>query len=166
MNPCISAIFAMSRNRVIGVGGYLPWDIPEDLEYFRSVTKGHPVIMGRKTFEAIGRLLPNRPNIIVTRNLDFSFPGAVVFHTVEEALAYAKTLDDVEVFIIGGAEIFTLAKSYIDRLYLTIVDAEIEGDTYFPEYSEFSVITSERVGSDENFKYTFYILEKSKNASK
>ena len=132
MRP-LEIVVAMARNRCIGRGGALPWRIPEDLRHFREITDGHAVIVGRKTFESIGRPLPGRDNIVVTRRRS-SIEGATAAPTIEAALAAAraKAGDDGEIFVLGGAEIFRQVMSLADRLYVTEVDAAPEGDAYFP----------------------------------
>ena len=132
----ISLIAALSENRVIGKDNKLPWNIQEDLKHFRSITKGHPVIMGRKTFESIGRPLSGRANIVVTRNSTYTKKGIAVRHSLEKAVAYAKTLDQKEVFIIGGAALYHEAIAMADKLYLTIIDKEYDVDSWFPKYKE------------------------------
>jgi dihydrofolate reductase len=132
--PRISLVVAMARNGVIGRDGQLPWRMPEDLKRFRALTMGHHIVMGRRTFESVGRLLPGRTSVIVTRNLGFRVPGAIVAHTLQEALAACA--GDEEIFVIGGAEIYRAALPLADRLYLTRVEADIEGDTVFPAWDE------------------------------
>jgi dihydrofolate reductase len=126
----ISIIAAMSRNRVIGRGGAIPWKIPEDLRRFRELTLGHTVIMGRRTFESIGRPLAGRRNIVVTHQQNYSREGIVVVHSLAEAFKSSGT--DGELFICGGSEIYRQALPLCSRIYLTLVDLDIEGDTYFP----------------------------------
>jgi len=128
--PRISLIVAMSRNGVIGKDNRLPWHLPADLKRFKELTMGHTIVMGRKTWESIGRLLPGRRSVIVTRNAAFRIEGAVTADTLETAIA-AGAGDD-EIFIIGGEQIFRLALPLADRIYLTIVQADVEGDTYMP----------------------------------
>jgi dihydrofolate reductase len=150
--PHITIICALSENRVIGKDNKLPWHIPEDLKRFRSITSGHVVIMGRKTYESMGRLLPNRLNILVTTNTDYHVEGAVIASSLEDAIAKAKVHEKEEIFIIGGGQIFTQALPFTDRLYLTIVHKTIEGDTFFPEYSQFSKkISSEKLNDEVEF---------------
>ncbi|MBK9294303.1 MAG: dihydrofolate reductase [Oligoflexia bacterium] len=129
----ISLIVAMAKNRVIGIDNKLPWHLSEDLKRFRKITTGHPVVMGRKTFESIGRLLPNRENIIVTRNTDYRVLGATIVNSLEEVLEKFKNTPE-EVFILGGGEIFKVALPLANKIYLTLIDKEIAGDAYFPEF--------------------------------
>jgi dihydrofolate reductase len=130
----ISMIAAMGRNRVIGREGNLPWHLPEDFRFFKRKTHGHPVIMGRKTFDSMGTPLPGRHNIVITRSPELVIPGADVVHSLAEALQLAGDLD--EIFIIGGSEIYRQGLEVADRIYLTLVDEEFEGDTFFPEFDE------------------------------
>ena len=127
----LSMIVAASTNDVIGVADDLPWRLSADLKRFKSLTMGHPIIKGRKTFESIGRLLPGRRTIIVTRNTGYEFPGAIVAHSIEDAMASCD--EDSQPFIIGGAEIYRLALPKVNEIHLTRVQATIEGDTYLPE---------------------------------
>lgn len=139
MAVSISMIAALSTNRVIGVEGKLPWYLPEDLKFFKTVTSHKPVIMGRATFDSIGKPLPNRFNIVITRNPDFSHPGVRISPSLPEALEMAKghaEIDGIdEVMVIGGGQIYAAAMPYADHLYLTRVDVDIEGDTFFPEFN-------------------------------
>ncbi len=130
----ISLIAAMSENRVIGRHNTIPWRLPDDLKRFREITLGHPVIMGRKTFESIGRPLPGRKNIIVTRNTDYHPEDCIVAHNLREALE--ECADSEEVFICGGGEIFREMLPMAERIYLTVIHEEIEGDTFFPTIPE------------------------------
>jgi dihydrofolate reductase len=132
--PRIAFVLAMSRNRVIGADGGLPWRMPSDLKRFKALTIGKPVIMGRKTWESLPRKpLPGRPNIVITRQVGFDAPGAIVVATVGEALAYARGVASDEVAIIGGAEIFTELLPFADRIYLSEIDLKADGDRTFPE---------------------------------
>lgn len=126
----ISLIAAVSKNGVIGVNNKLPWDLPEDLERFKIITTGGVVIMGRKTYESIGKALPNRVNIVITRDKNFKAPNVLVVNSIESALFKAGGQKDV--FIIGGGEIYKQTMSYVDRMYISEVDMEVEGDTLFP----------------------------------
>ena len=125
-------VAALARNRVIGVGNRLPWRLPEDLARFKRLTMGAPVIMGRKTRESIGRPLPGRRNIVVTRERAATWEGCVVAHSLDEALALAD--DAPEAFVIGGAELYAEALPLADELLLTEIDAEVKGDTFFPSW--------------------------------
>ncbi len=163
--PKISVIAAISRtNRVIGKeGGHLPWHIPEDFKHFKETTMGHPMIMGRTTFEEFGgKLLPGRTHIVVTHQTDYKAPEEVIVaHSIEEAIAWGAKIDANEIFIIGGGQIYTAALPFADRLYLTLVDTDVTGPVTFPEYeSQFSKIVSRCVSKDDNFAYEFVVLEK------
>jgi dihydrofolate reductase len=149
----VSLIAAMAENRVIGVNNSLPWHLPDDLKRFRRLTTGHTVIMGRKNYESIGKPLPQRRNVVVTRRTDFQAPGCIVVHSLEEALATAG--DDPEVFVIGGAEIYREMLARADRLYLTLVHARIAGDTYFPEFDlrEWRETARERHEPNDQHRY-------------
>lgn len=172
----ISLIAAISENRVIGRDNDLPWHIPEDLKRFKEITKGHPVIMGRKTYESIGRLLPNRTNIIITRDKEYTVEGAVIVNSLDEALRRAQdknvniehgtinhelSTDENEIFIIGGGQIFEQSIKSADKLYLTVVHTTIDGDAFFPEYSDFNKEMYKRESSNEKYRYTFLDLIKS-----
>lgn len=133
----ISAIVAMARNRVIGVNNQIPWYLPADLRFFKKTTMGHHVIMGRRTFMSIGKPLPGRTNIVVSRNPFFLAEGILVAHSLEEALYMAMESGEKEAFVIGGGQLYLQAMSYLDKVYITRVDAEVAGDTYFPELSPF-----------------------------
>ena len=126
----LSIIVAIAHNGVIGCHNKLLWHITEDMKYFRRVTTGHPVIMGRKTFESIGRPLPGRQNIIITRNRNYEAPGCIVTGSIEEALSNIAPTE--EAFVIGGGEIYAQALPLCDKLYITEVDASYQGDTFFP----------------------------------
>lgn len=130
MVPAVTLVVAHARNRVIGRDGGMPWHLPADLRHFKDITIGKPVVMGRRTFESIGRPLPARTNIVVTRDDSYDVDGIVVAHSLDAALAAAGDVD--EVMVIGGAEIFRQALPLARRIHLTLVDADVEGDTYFP----------------------------------
>jgi len=130
----VTAIAAVSRNGVIGKDNDLPWRLPRDMQYFKRTTLGHHVIMGRKNFLAMGRPLPKRTNVVITRNPHFEAPGCQVVHSVADALDLASRRGEEEAFIIGGGEIYAVSMPYWDRLYLTRVEAEVEGDVFFPEW--------------------------------
>ena len=137
----ISIIAAVSKNGVIGVDNKLPWDLPEDLKRFKELTTGNVVIMGRKTYESIGKPLPNRINIVITRNKDFFVPGVITTNSLESALL--KAGGDKHIFIIGGGEIYKQSIGFADKLYITEVDMEVEGDTKFPTISNEWSVTEE-----------------------
>lgn len=130
--PHVSVIAALAKNRVIGIENRLPWRLPEDLAHFKALTLGHPILMGRKTFESLGRPLPGRTNVVITRNRDYRPDGCVVADSIPAALALCADAD--EVFFIGGAELYAQAIPLADRLYLTEVDIEAAGDAWFPDY--------------------------------
>lgn len=159
-NPKISLIVAMSENRVIGKDNKLPWHIPEDLRRFKSVTSGHPVIMGRKTYDSIGRPLPGRLNIVITRDHTYRNDAVSVVYSLDDAIKLASQSDEQEIFIIGGGQIFEQAITLAHKLYLTVVHTEIEGDTYFPDFSVFSKKVFEQKGNTDEYSYTFFELEK------
>jgi len=143
----VNAIAAMSKNRVIGCDNRLPWRLPEDMRFFKEKTTGHPVIMGRKTFESFKGPLPNRENIVLTRNRNFSMEGVRVFSDLAEALEAYK---DKDVFVIGGAEIYALAMPFTQRIYLTVIEREFVGDTFFPEIpKDFKLIEARRSSQSE-----------------
>ncbi len=153
------------HNRVIGKDNQLIWHIPDDLRHFKELTLGHPVIMGRKTFDSIiaklGKPLPQRVNIVVTRNTDFSYGGVLTAHSLPEALEKARVIDSEEIFIGGGTEIYRQALPYADRLYLTLIEDDKEGDAVFPEYEkEFTKKISEESHEHEGLKYRFVTLER------
>ena len=151
----ISVIAAMSQNRVIGRDGSLPWHLPTDLARFKSITTGHTVIMGRKTYESVGKPLPNRRTIIITRNNDYQCAGVFIAHSLDEALDHAAHED--EIFILGGETVYRIALPRADRLYLTIIHATIEGDTYFPnlDFDDWKLVEDERHEIDERHAYAF-----------
>ncbi|MFB1035373.1 MAG: dihydrofolate reductase, partial [Sinobacterium sp.] len=126
----LSLIVARASNGVIGKDNQLPWRLSEDLKYFKAVTMGKPVIMGRKTFESIGRPLPGRQNIVVTRNLDFMSAGITVVHSIDAAIAAAN--EAAEIMLIGGTELYTLSLALADRIYLTAIHQDFDGDAHFP----------------------------------
>lgn len=159
-NPEICIIAAMSENRAIGKDNKLPWNIPEDLRRFKELTSGHPIIMGRKTFESIGRILPGRTNIIVTRDQSYTAEGCICCHSLEEAIKIARGIDEERLFIIGGGEVFSQAVGLADRLCLTIIEGQFEGDTFFPDYSGFGRIVFEKTGELAGLRLKFLELER------
>ena len=161
--PLISIIAAVAENRAIGIHNRLPWHLPADLKYFRNKTLGHHVIMGRKNYQSIGKPLPQRTNIVITRDPGFDAPGCVVVNSIDAALAAAE--GDPELFIIGGAGIYAQSLPFADRLYLTLVHHSFEGDTYFPEleWAQWKEISKEYHEPDERnpYPYTFVVLDRS-----
>ena len=157
-NKTLSLMAAMSENYVIGKAGDLPWHLPKDFKRFKEMTQGHNIIMGRKTYESLGgKPLPKRTNIVITRQEGYEGSGIVVVKSLEEALDYVAQTEDDEPFVIGGGEIYKAALPYADRIYLTIVHAEVEGDTFFPEFnqSEWEITEQEAVPADEKHDYPF-----------
>ncbi|MDB4978801.1 MAG: diacylglycerol kinase [Candidatus Peribacteria bacterium] len=161
----ISLVAAASENNIIGDSSApnhaIPWNLPNDMQYFRAVTKGKPVIMGRKTLEFIGRALPGRKNIVITRQSGFTFPGIDVTDSLEKALTLARESEPEEVCVIGGGEIYRQALPLADRVYLTRVHAEIDGDTTFPELpdAEWKEISREEHQQDEQHAYAYTFLQ-------
>lgn len=160
----ISAIVAVASNGLIGRDNNIPWYLPADLKHFKRTTLNHHVIMGRKTFESIGRPLPKRVNIILTRNPFYVASNCVVVHSLQEALEVAENNGESEVFIIGGSEIYQLSLPYLHRIYLTEVELEAPGDTYFPDLqeTEWKVTSCEQHQADDKnqFNYRFKVLER------
>lgn len=159
----ISLLVAHDPNRVIGVNNELPWHIPEELAYFKKVSMGKAMIMGRKTFESIGKPLPGRLNIIITRNREYTAEGTVVVHDLKEAILKASEFSD-EVVIIGGSEIFRIAIGIADRLYITFIQKNFEGDTFFPPYgAEWNLVSaSEDHFSKEGIPYSYLIYDRAR----
>lgn len=158
----ISIVVAMDRNRLIGRGNALPWRLPADLAHFKAITLGKPVIMGRKTHESIGRPLPGRHNIVITRNPDYAAPGCSVVTSVEAALAAAGEVP--EVMLIGGAQLYAELLPRVQRIYLTRIEAVFEGDAWFPALADSEWREMERSdhAPDERnaFPYSFLVLER------
>ncbi len=150
-------------NREIGKGGKLLWHIPDDLKRFKKLTMGHPVIMGRKTFDSIvsylGGPLPGRTNIVVTRS-NMCIDGALVYHSLEDALRAAHAIDTEEIHIGGGSDIYTQVLPFVDRLYLTLIDDTKEADTFFPDYSEFTNVIEKEDREHNGLTYTWITLER------
>lgn len=156
----VSAIAAVSKNGVIGRNNDLPWKLPDDMKFFMETTKGHHVVMGRKNYDSLMprfRPLPNRTNIVITRQKKFDAPGCIVLNNVKEAIDIAESAGETECFIIGGAEIYKLAMPQTDRLYLTEIDAVIEGDTFFPpvDKKQWKEVLRKNHAADERHAYAF-----------
>ena len=160
----LSFIAAVSTNNVIGKDNQLPWSLPADLKYFKNTTWALPVIMGRKTFESFPKALQGRTNIVITRQADYSAENITVVKSLEEAIAKAAELQTEEIFIIGGSEIFKQAWSVADRLYITRVHAEVDGDSFFPEINpqEWNLTSKKELQKDEKnaFDYDFEIWDR------
>ncbi|MBI1965226.1 MAG: dihydrofolate reductase [Betaproteobacteria bacterium] len=151
----LSIIVAMAKNRVIGANGAIPWQLPDELKLFKSLTLGHHIIMGRKTWESIGRLLPGRTTVIVSRNRALKVQGAIVKDTLEGAVEACG--GDPEIFVVGGADLFRAALPLAGRLYLTTVEAEIAGDTYMPGYEpgEWREVSSQAHAADARHNHAY-----------
>ena len=162
--PVISLIVATDSKGGIGKNNKIPWDIPEDIKRFKDLTMGHPVIMGRKTFESIlsylKKPLPGRTNIVITRNPDFTYEGVIVCKTIDEALEQASKLDKDEIFIGGGAQVFDIVVDKVDRLYLTLVEGDFEADTFFHHADKFKKVILKEENNYNGIKFTFLTLEK------
>jgi len=161
----ISCIVAVAENNVIGKDNDIPWYLPADLKYFKKVTSGHHILMGRKCYNSIGRPLPNRTNLIITRDPYFITSNCVVCHSIEEGITAAKENGESELFIIGGGTIYEQTIDLWDRLYLTEVDLKVDGDIFFPEIntSQWNLISSEQHEPDEknHYRHTFKVFDKS-----
>jgi len=163
--PRVSIIAAIGKNRVLGKGNELLWHIPEDLKRFKALTLGHPVIIGRKTFDSIvailGKPLPGRTNIVVTRDPSWRYEGAIAVGSIEEGLEKAREIDQEEIFIGGGAQIYEQGLKYVDKLYLTLIEDDKEGDCYFPEHEkDFTKKTFEEEHEWKGLKYRWVDLER------
>lgn len=145
----------MAKNRVIGADNRIPWHLPNELRLFKSLTMGHHIVMGRRTYESINRLLPGRTTVIVTRQRDYQVPGAIVAHSIQDALDACK--GDDEILVIGGADLFRETLPIADRLYLTVVDAEPEGDTFMPEIdmSQWQETSTQAFAADEKHAHAY-----------
>lgn len=158
----ISLIVAMAKNRVIGAGNALPWHLPADLKYFKRVTLGKPIVMGRKTFESIGRPLPGRANIIITHDLAYQAAGCTVVHSIDDAIKVTHGHD--EVMVIGGAKLFEQILPRADRIYLTEIDADIAGDAFFPALDSNLWRETQRTACqpDEHnpYSYSFVVMDR------
>lgn len=165
MPPLISIIAAIGFNRELGKNNKLLWHIKKDLQHFKTITNGHPVIMGRKTYESIGKPLPGRINIVISHNTlnPPSIPNKLSplwFCSLEEALTFAKTKDKKEIFIIGGASVYAQAIKYADKLYLTLVQGKFEADVFFPDYSNFKQVVSRTNDNESRYQFTYLELQK------
>ncbi len=153
----ISIIVAAAENNVIGKDNDMPWRLSADLKRFKKLTMGHHIVMGRKTFESIGKPLPGRTSVIITRNKDYKQEGCIVVHSLEEAL---QTINDDEIFVIGGGEIYNMAFEKADKLYLTRVHASLEGDTCIPEVNNrWQEVEREDFQKDEKNQYDYSFID-------
>ena len=162
----VALIVAVSENNVIGRDNQLPWHLPEDLQYFKSVTMGKPILMGRKTYDSIGRPLPGRANIVITRDPNWTAEGVIVVNSLEDAMAEgaeaSNAVESDEIMVIGGAQIYHDCLPIADKLYLTKVDARIEGDAFFLEIdsSQWKKISEKSPSAVDKHPYSFLILER------
>jgi len=156
----ISIIAAMAKNRVIGCNNALPWHLPEDLKHFRQLTMGHPILMGRRTFESIGKPLPGRTSIVISRNRDFDFPGVKAASSIPEAIALCG--DSEEIFFIGGGDLYRQAIELANRIYLTEIQSEFEGDAHFPEFDagKWREISREKRASESGMAFDFAVYDR------
>lgn len=161
----LSLIVAMDQKGVIGVNNALPWRLSDDLKNFKAITMGKPIIMGRKTWESIGKPLPGRDNVIITRNPEYAAPGCIVCHSLDDAIRYFAGVP--EIFIIGGRDIFSAALDKADRIYLTEVHADVEGDTWFPVFdrSEWREVNHHDFAANEKNEYSFSVVTLEKDGS-
>ena len=154
----LSIVVAMGGNRLIGKDNHLPWHLPADLAFFKKLTTGNTILMGRKTFDSIGRPLPSRRNIIITRNTNIEITGCEVVNSIEEALSLSQ--GETEVMVIGGAKLYQQILPIADRLYITQVEGEFDGDTYFPHYDEndWLEVSCESHQPDEKNKHAYHFI--------
>jgi len=164
--PHISILVAMAKNRVIGRNNALPWQLPPDLKRFKELTMGHHIVMGRKTYESIGRPLPGRTSVIITRQPDYQVPGALVVASIDQALKVCSAGKEVdqEIFVIGGAQIYRQSLGLCQRIYITEIQQEFDGDTLFPELNQqvWREISREkhRLNDDDGLEYHFVVLDR------
>ena len=164
--PHISILVAMAKNRVIGRNNALPWQLPPDLKRFKELTMGHHIVMGRKTYESIGRPLPGRTSVIITRQPDYQVPGAIVVTSIDQALKVCSAGKEVdqEIFVIGGAQIYRQSLGLCQRIYITEIQQEFDGDTLFPELNqqEWREISREkyRLNDGDGLEYHFVVLDR------
>lgn len=160
----ISCVVAVAKNNVIGKDNDIPWYLPADLKYFKKITMGHHILMGRKCYSSIGRPLPKRTNVIITRDPYYIVSNCIVTHSIEEALEIAYDNKEKEVMVIGGGTIYDQTKDMWDKLYITEVDLEVDGDVHFPtiDFDQWELISEEPHKPDEKnkFPYTFKVYER------
>ncbi len=160
----IALIVAVATNGVIGAGGALPWRIPADMKWFKARTMGHHIVMGRRTWDSLGRALPGRTNLVLSRDAALVTPGATIVRSLDDAIAIARRADETELFVIGGGELYREALPGADRIYLTEVDAAPEGDTFFPalDLSRWHERSRESHVTDDGTAFRFVVLERSR----
>ena len=159
----LSLLLATDENNVIGKDNQLPWHLPNDLKYFKNLTWGMPILMGRKTFESIGKPLPGRKSIVITRNIDWQAEGVTVVHSISDAIELAKSEAVKEIFVIGGAEIFNSSLKDAQRIYLTRIHHQFEGDTFFQDLDQaWQLVNSKHCEPDEKnpYAHTFEVWER------
>tara|TARA_B100000965_G_C19181365_1_gene578950 strand:+ start:73 stop:558 length:486 start_codon:yes stop_codon:yes gene_type:complete len=158
----LSIIVAMDRNQLIGADGALPWRIPDDLKNFKKITMGRPILMGRKTHESIGRVLPGRENIVLTSNKDYIAEGCTIKNTLDQVYSYCDK--EEELFVMGGANLYSQTLIKAERLFITEINADLNGDTFFPKYNrnQWEEVKRKNFNADEEneFDYSFTILER------
>lgn len=157
--PLISLIAAMANNRVIGKDNQMPWHLPADLGHFKAITLGKPIIMGRKTYESIGRPLPGRKNIVISRDKSYKLEGCETASSLEEAITLVSEAE--EIMIIGGGNLYAQALPHADKLYLTFIDLDVDGDTRFPKYEDLKLteIKREKYLKDEKNPYDYQFVD-------
>lgn len=158
----ISFLASMDRNRVIGSNNALPWHLPNDLRFFKEKTTGHTIIMGRKTFESIGKTLPHRKNVVLTRKQNASFPdGVIVIHDLQKIVEWNQRHPEKEYFVIGGGHVFEQLLPYAERMYITKIDASFAGDAFFPRFSEckWRLTSKEKGEKNKQNPYDYYFLQ-------
>lgn len=160
----ISQIVAVANDNVIGQNNRLPWRMPADVAYFKAITWGHHIIMGRKNYQSEGKALPGRTNIVLSRNAFYTVPDGIVVHNLSKGIELARKNSETELFIIGGSKIYELAMSVTDRIYLTRIHADYQGDVFYPapDFSLWKEVSCQSFKKDENnpHDYTFYVYEK------
>ncbi|MDY0408270.1 dihydrofolate reductase [Virgibacillus soli] len=158
----ISLLVAMGQNHVIGLNNGMPWHLPNDLKFFKTLTTGHTIVMGRKTYDSIGKPLPNRRNVVLTRSKDVQFPDEVeVIHQLDTLKSWNKENPTEEYFVIGGGHIFDQVLPYADRMYITKIDEVFDGDTFFPAYNkeDWKITKQEKGIKDDKNPYTYYFFQ-------
>lgn len=162
MSSRLSIIAAMASNRAIGIRNTLPWRLPDDLQRFKALTMGHHIVMGRKTYDSIGKPLPGRDTVIVTRNIDYAVPGCIAVNSIEAALTVSH--GDSEVFFVGGADLYRQALPIAHRIYLTEIQRVFDGDAFFPEFdlSMWKESTREihQANGNQDFEYHFVVYDR------